>query len=377
MPDVAAARPEDLGFDARRLQRAYDLLQRRVNADELPAAALCVGRNGRMVAPRFFGRQRPEQGAPPLQQNALFLIASITKPITATAIMMLMERGELTLQDRVADFVPRFAQHGKQDIRILHLMTHTSGLPDMLPNNEQLRRRHRPLSAFIDEVCGLRPAFAPGTRMSYQSMGIAMLAEVVHQISGRQLSEFLRQEIFTPLGMTDTFLGCDAAHRQRVAQIRLPAAQARQDWNWNSAYWLGFGAPWGGLLTTPADLARFCQMMLNGGSLGNVRILSPAAVRAMTSNHLETMSDIPEADRRCRPWGLGWRLNWPADPGSFGDLLSPRAYGHWGATGTLCWLDPDARAFFILFTTRPLGEHKAELARLSNIVMSAIVRNPR
>jgi CubicO group peptidase (beta-lactamase class C family) len=82
---------------------------------------------------------------------------------------------------------------------------------------------------------------------------------------------------------------------------------------------------------------------------------------------------VPEEDRRCRPWGLGWRLNWPAHPESFGDLLGPRSYGHWGATGTLCWLDPDADAYAILFTTQPLGSDHGYLARISNIVASALV----
>ena len=140
MPNLTIAAPETVGFDPTRLQRAYAVLQRWIDTDRMPAAALCVGRNGRIVQPRFFGRQRPEQGAPALRDDALFLIASITKPVTVTAVMMLVERGQLALEDRVAEFVPAFARNGKQDVRIRHLLTHTSGLPDMLPNNVELRR---------------------------------------------------------------------------------------------------------------------------------------------------------------------------------------------------------------------------------------------
>jgi CubicO group peptidase (beta-lactamase class C family) len=93
----------------------------------------------------------------------------------------------------------------------------------------------------------------------------------------------------------------------------------------------------------------------------------------MTSNQLAAMPEVPEDDRRCRPWGLGWRLNWPGQPASFGDLLGPRSYGHWGATGTLCWMDPDAEAFFILFTTQPLEQDGRLYARLSNAVAAAFV----
>lgn len=372
MPDLPIAAPETLNLNPARLQRAYALLQRWVEADRIPAAAVCVGRNGRIAQPRFFGKQRAEQGSPPLREDALFLIASITKPVTATAVMLLVERGQLSLHDRVAEFVPAFAQNGKQDVRIIHLLTHTSGLPDQLPNNIQLRQQHRPLAAFIDGTCRLRPDFAAGTQVVYQSMGSAMLAEVVHQVSGKTLREFLRDEVFTPLGMPDTSLGLDPTRRERLAGLRLPRDQMGTDWNWNSPYWLEFGAPWGGLITSPADLARLCLMMLGGGSFGGVRILSPATVRAMTTNQLAAMPQVPEEERRCRAWGLGWRLNWPGQPTTFGDLLGPRTFGHWGATGTLCWIDPDTQAFMILFTTQPLEADGRFLARVANVVAASL-----
>jgi CubicO group peptidase (beta-lactamase class C family) len=205
-------------------------------------------------------------------------------------------------------------------------------------------------------------------------MGIAMLAEVVHQITGVTLAEFLRREVFQPLGMSDTSLGWQPTKKDRIAGVRLESPeQQKTDWNWNTSYWLGFGAPWGGLITSPADFARFCQMMLNGGALGRVRLLSPATVRTMTSNQLAVMPQVPEEERRCRPWGLGWRLQWPGHSANFGDLLGPRTYGHWGATGTVCWIDPDAEAFCILFTTQPQEPDGRFLARICNIVAAAVV----
>jgi CubicO group peptidase (beta-lactamase class C family) len=200
-----------------------------------------------------------------------------------------------------------------------------------------------------------------------------MLAEVVHQVAGVSIHEFLRKEVFLPLQMMDTWLGWQKEKKDRIAAIRLPAEQTQTDWHWNTPYWLGFGAPWGGMVTSPADFARFCQMMLNGGSLGDVRLLSPAGVRAMTSNQLAVMPHIPEAERRCHPWGLGWRLQAPAMAETFGDLVGPWAYGHWGATGTLCWLDPDTTTFFILFTTQPLTEECRLQSRLADVVMAALV----
>jgi CubicO group peptidase (beta-lactamase class C family) len=355
-----------------RLQRAYDLVERWTRSGRVPAAALGVGRSTAALELRLFGRQGPGPTDPAIRPDALFLVASITKPVTATAVLLLVERGLLGLDDRVAEFVPAFARNGKQDVRVRHLLTHTSGLPDMVPENNALRAAHAPLAAFVDAIVGLPLAFPPGTQVQYQSMGFAMLAEVVHQVAGRTLAEVLRAELFEPLGMHDTTLGWAPEKRARIATIRLAPEQQATDWNWNTPYWLGFGAPWGGLITSPGDFARFCRMMLGGGALDGVRVLAPATVRALASNQLETLPAVPEEDRRCRPWGLGWRGSWPGHPETFGDLLGPRTYGHWGATGTLCWLDPDADLFAILFTTQPLGTDHRHLARISNIVAAAL-----
>jgi CubicO group peptidase (beta-lactamase class C family) len=368
---LAFAKPEEAGFDPGRLEGARRLLQKWCDTDQVPAAALCVGRKSRMVEPILVGRQRHDADVA-LRRDALFLIASLTKPVTVTAAMMLVERGLLTLEDKVAAIIPRFAAKGKAGVEVRHLMTHTSGLPDMVADNANLRQAHQPLEAFVEAICREPLLFAPGTQVSYQSTGTALLGEIVHQISGKALREFLRKEIFQPLGMANTSLGWDPVKKERIASIRVGPEAARTDWNWNSAYWLGFGAPWGGLITAPVDFARFCQMMLNDGQLGGMRVLSPATVRAMTCNQLQAMPGVPEEERRCRPWGLGWRLNWPAHPANFGDLLGPRTYGHWGATGTLCWIDPDAEVFCVLFTTQPQEPEGRLLARVSNIVAAAL-----
>jgi CubicO group peptidase (beta-lactamase class C family) len=371
MPRLPVATPQAVGFDPERLDRAAALLKKWADEDKVPAAGLCVGRRGRMIEPRLIGRHRP--GGPPIKDDALFLIASITKPVTVTAALMLVERGLIALEEKVSAYVPAFAAKNKGEVQVRHLMTHTSGLPDMLPDNEKLRRAHKPLSAFVEGTCQVELAFPPGTRVSYQSMGTLMLAEVVHQVTGKTIQEFVRREIFEPLGMADTSFGWQEGKKERIAAVRVAAEMVKEDWNHNSPYWLGLGVPWGGMITSPADLARFCQMMLNGGELDGHRLLSPATVRTMTANQLACMPAVPEEDRRCRPWGLGWRLNWPAYSSSFGDLLGPRTYGHWGATGTLCWIDPDAEAYCVVLTTQPQEPDGRYLARVSNLVAAAMV----
>jgi CubicO group peptidase (beta-lactamase class C family) len=344
-----------------------------------------------------------------MPDDSIFLIASPTKPITVTAVMMLVERGELDLDDPVVAFVPEFAPHDKDKIRIRHLMTHTSGLPDQVPENTRLRSEHQPLDAFVRAACQVKPEFAPGTAVQYQSMGIAMLAEIVRRISGKPLSDFLRDEIFQPLGLEATALGApndwwtgQSAKAERIAHVRLEGQQSATDWNWNTRYWHSLGVPWGGLLTTPREFGIICQMFLDalkgeGPTLRagkrqfgfgeqprrdpqastidarSATLISPATARTMTTNQLQFMAEVPEVDRRTRPWGLGWRLNWPGHSASFGDLLGPRTFGHWGATGTLAWIDPDAEAFLVLFTTQPQEPEGRYLARISNMVCAARV----
>lgn len=363
MPPLSFSSPAEAGFDADGLRRLDALMQRMVQEDRLPAAGLCIGNRGRAIAPMAFGQAKPD---------SLFLVASLTKPVTVAAVMMLVERGRITLDDRVAEFVPKFAAAGKDGITIRHLMTHTSGLPDMPPNNLQLRKDRRPLAAFVEDTLPIAPLFEPGAGVNYQSMGTLMLGEVVHQVGGMSLPEFLAKELFGPLGMNDTSLGFKKESRARILPVRLPRTATGHEAVWNSEYWLGLGAPWGGLITTPADYARFLLMFQGEGQFGGVRVLSPQAVRAMTTNQLAVMPRVPEEDRRCRPWGLGWRLNWSGVAATFGDLLGPRAFGHWGATGTLAWCDPERGAFAVILTTRPLEEGDRTHVRLSNAIAAAM-----
>ena len=368
-----------LGLNNDQWQHALRMIEGWCRGGDLPAAGIVVGRRGELCGPFTFGRQSAEAGAPEIRNDAIFLIASITKPIVGAGVLRLAERGELTLDDRVERFVPAFGRDGKHAVTIRHLLTHTSGLPDMLPQNVELRAANAPLSAFVEGTCRIGVDFLPGRGVQYQSMGFAMLGEVIHQVTGKTCAAFLDEEFFSPLGMRDTALGAPPSWFEgpnskidRIAGIRLADEQKQATgWNWNSSYWRKLGAPWGGLLTTPADLARFARMMLNRGTLDGQRFLSPAAVDAATRNQLEAMRDVPADDRRCRPWGLGWRLNWQAHSANFGDYLGPRTYGHWGATGTVMWIDPDLEAFAILLTTEPQEPAGSFLARASNAIAAA------
>eukprot|EP00913_Durusdinium_trenchii_P023304 g21882.t1 len=299
-----------IGVDAVRWQRMLDVAKQLCDDDTIPSLALCAGRADCVSDVHRFGRQKlnaPEA----IRDDAIFLIASITKPIVATAALMLVERGELMLGDRVCDVIPEFGGAGRYGITLRHLLTHTSGLPDMLPENAELRAANEPLSTFVKKTCGEEPAFPPGRGVRYQSMGFALLGEIVARVSGRSCPQFLREEIFLPLGMRDTELGTPdewyspgfsadgSAKVDRIPEIRLPEGQSPDDgWNWNSRYWRSLGAPWGGLLTTPTDLSHFARMMLAEGEWEGTRILSRAGVRTATCNQLDALRGVPEDDRR-------------------------------------------------------------------------------
>jgi CubicO group peptidase (beta-lactamase class C family) len=377
MPNgLAYAKPEEIGLDASRLQAAYDLLTQWTTGPKapVPGGAILVGRRGRIVTPKLFGRQGPEPDAEPIRPDGMFLLASITKPVVYLSALKLVERGLLNLTDQVTRYIPDFAAHHKEETLVLHLFTHTSGLPDMLANNEELRRQHAPLSKFIEgAIRDTVPLFPAGTNLSYQSMGTLVVAELVQRLSGLSIHEFVRREVLDPLGMKSTGLGSRGFDSARLVRVETPAYQAGSDFTWNSRYWQELGAPWGGMFSAPEDFAILCQMLLDKGQSVGGRILSPATVERMTTNRLHDQPDLPEPIRRARPWGLGWRLNHPGTDDSWGDLLSDRAFGHTGASGTTVWIDPQREGFCILFTTALRAAAPWRLVHLSNIIAAAFV----
>ena len=311
---LPTAKPEEIGLDAKRLQAAYDLLENWTAWRDapVPGGAIIVGRKGRVVPARYFGKQGPEPDAKPIRKDAMFLMASITKPVVYMAGMMLVERGLLNLTDPVVRYVPEFKAHGKEATIVQHLFTHTSGLPDMLPNNAEMRKKHAPIHEFLAAASrDTVPAFKPGTQLSYQSMGTAVVADIIQRLTKVPLPEFLKREIFDPLGLKSIGLGSRGFDRERLVRVTLQDYMVGTDFHWNSQYWQELGSPWGGLFSTPEDFAVICQLLLAGGSWNGVRILSPMSVKMMTTNRLDDYAELPEAVRRTQPWGLGWRLNHP------------------------------------------------------------------
>lgn len=367
--------PAELRIDTRRLQVAYDLMETWTSGRNaaVPGGVIMVGRAGKSLAPRYFGRQGPEADAEPIRRDAMFYMASVTKPVICMAAMRLVERGQLNLSDRVQRHIPEFMGQDKDAVQVLHLFTHTSGLPDELPNNADLRREQAPLRRFIEGAIRANLLFRPGTRHSYASCGTILVAEIIQRLSGRSIHEFVRREIIEPLGLRSTGLGSQGFVRERLVRTTVPEYQVGMEGNWNSRYWQEFGSPAGGMFSTPEDFAVICVLMLNGGRWGDVQLLSPATVRMMTSNRLNDLPDLPEPVRRTQPWGLGWRLNHLGTPDSWGDLLDRHVFGHTGSAGNLVWMDPRTQGFCILFTNYLRARAPWRLVHLSNAIAAAFV----
>jgi len=373
LPVVAA---KSIDLDEARLEVAYDLLDSWTRGADapVPGGAILVGRGGKVVKPRFFGRQGAEPDAEPIREDGMFLLASISNPLTYLGVLKLVERGKLNLSDPVARYIPDFAAHHKDTTLVQHLFTHTSGLPDMLPDNDQLRRQQAPLERFIQgAIRDTVPLFPPGTRYSYQSMGTLVVAELIQRISGMTIHEYLKKELFDPLGLQSIGMGSRGLDRARLVRVQTPPGRDSKQWGWNSRYWQELGAPWGGVFSSPMDLAVISQLMINGGTHDGVRILSPSMVEMATTNRLDDYPDLPESTRRTLPWGLGWQMNHPGTPGSWTDLLDRQAFGHTGATGTMLWIDRDRDGFCMLLTTAVRSRAPWRLVQLSNIVASAFV----
>ena len=365
MGTLGKANPEACGVRVDQLEVAAGLLRGEIDRRRISAAALLVARGGEVVYDAGFGRIRPEESAPETAPDSIFLVASITKPVTAVALMLLVDRGLVCLDDPVSLYIPEFKGRDRECITVRQLLCHTSGMPDMLPENEALRRAHEPLSTFVERAITTPLLFEPGTAFSYQSKGILLAAEIVQRLTGKPLREFEAQQIFAPLGMSQTALGLGPFQLDQLVWCgtTMDESEETRSWGWNTQYWRDFGAPWGGMHTTTSDIAVLLQAMLNGGEYGGFRLLSKAGAAAMKRDQNEHLR---------APWGIGWALSGCLAWNYFGSLVSPGTFGHVGATGTVAWADPERQLSCVCLTNNMVDEGSL-LRRVSNAVVAAVV----
>ncbi|WP_395751495.1 serine hydrolase domain-containing protein [Prosthecobacter sp.] len=317
------------------MNAAAQIIKKQIDTGTLESAVLHV-RRGKDTFGQAFGKAA--------NADAIFLLASITKTMTATAVMVLADRGELRISDPAMKFLPEFSEGARREITLEHLLAHTSGLPDQLENNAALRARHAPLAEFVQGALRTPLLFAPGTKYHYQSMGILLAAEIVERITKTPLPEFLAKEVFAPLGMRRSALGlgrfkledtvrCQTEHAAPESGAGDPKAAS---WDWNSPYWRNLAAPWGGAHGSAGDVAKFLESFLHPRET----LLRTETVRLMLQNHTQGLEG-----RR----GLGFALG----PDGFGKSCSEQSFGHSGSTGTLAWADPATDTTCVILTSLP------------------------
>jgi CubicO group peptidase (beta-lactamase class C family) len=357
--------PSDEGMSAAGLDRAGGILDSEIKKGTITAGALVVARRNAIVYSRACGSLNPTEGSPEVKPDSIFLLASITKPVTACAMMLLVERGEVSLDDPASMYLPELQGHERKKIRVRDLLSHTSGMPDMLPQNRDLRKENAPLSEFVKGALTTPLLYTPGTDFKYQSMGILLAAEIVERVSGMPLRQFEKEELFDPLGMAGSALGMGDFKIPETVWCGTSSEEPEEEKSFgpNSPYWRDMGHPWGGMHSTARDLTVLFQTILNQGEYGGKRIFSPATVQTMTADQNTHLG---------RPWGLGWALARSRVWNYFGELVSPATFGHTGATGTVAWADPERELICVVLTNR-MVEKGHLLRRVSNAVSAAVV----
>jgi CubicO group peptidase (beta-lactamase class C family) len=289
----------------------------------------------------------------PARPDTIYWIASMTKPVTAVAILMLQDEGKLAVDDLVAKYLPELAglktRDGKPaNLTLKDLLTHTSGMPEATP---QELAAARTLADLIPAFASKPLQFLPRSKWQYCQSGINTLGRIVEVVSGQPLPEFFKARIFGPLGMQDTTFYPSAEQLSRIAKPYKREGGALAE----TAFWHGvdpaqhdhFPAANGGLYSTAADYARFCQMLLNRGTLDGMRYLKPETVALMSQVH---SGDLKTGFTDGNGWGLGVCV--VREPQGVTAALSPGSFGHGGAFGTQAWLDPARQRAYILMVQR-------------------------
>jgi len=358
--------PASVGMSRAGLKAAAALLEAEVEQDSISAATIVVVRRDTIVLAEGFGALWPEPGSTPVQPDSIFLLASITKPVTALALMRLVDRGLVSLDDPVQHYIPEFSGGERRKILVRHILSHISGLPSMPPENTELRRANAPLRKFVEKTVVAPLIYSPGREYRYQSSGLLLAGEIVERLTGKRLRDYVEQQIFAPLGMSHSALGMGDFHLKKTVWVKESPKADPVDlkrFGANTPYWRDQGHPWGGMHSSATDLAILLRMMLNRGMYSGERILSPAAVAAMTRDQNRGLN---------APYGLGWALARSPGPGRFGELVSDSTFGHTGATGTVAWADPGRELICVILTNYKVRGGEL-LRRVSNAVVSSVV----
>ena len=405
------SKPEEAGFSSGRLARITQFFQSEVDRGNIPGAVLVVARNGKLVYRQAIGYQDREAKTP-MKPDAIFRIFSMTKPVSSVAVMMLAEKNKIDLIAPIAQYLPEFKdvkvgvetadpaggkpvlelEAPRRPMTVQDLLRHTSGLVYGPFGNKLVHQAYNQanlfdpgqnLAEFVTKISKLPLAHQPGSTWEY-GMSVDVLGRIVEIASGMPFDRFLEERIYKPLGMTDTAFSLTDAQTARLAEPQIDRATGKRPGFAQSAIkkdvvkWFSGG---GGLLSTASDYSLFCQMLVNGGELNGVRLLSPKTLAIMTSDQippgtarvgmLEATQDMTPVPEIGQSFGLGFAVRTEAGrspvSGSVGDYF-------WaGAGGTYFWIDPQEKLFAVMMLQKPFEQVGLYRRALREIVYSALV----
>jgi CubicO group peptidase (beta-lactamase class C family) len=406
-----ANKPEDVGFSSERLKRVTDAFQSEVDKGAIPGAVVLIARNRKIAYLEVFGFQNRENKKP-MKTDAIFRIASMSKPITSVAVMMLVEEGKIQLLDPVSHYLPEFkgvqvgveklntttgnseliGEPPRQEMTIQDLLRHTSGLTygifgkslvKQAYNEANLFDRNQTLAEFVSKIAKLPLAYHPGTTWEY-SHSTDVLGRIVEVVSGVTLDQFVADRIAKPLGLSDTGFYVPAEKLDRLAETQIDPTTGKR---WptfdvtNRPNWLAGGS---GMVSTASDYVRFAQMLLNGGELDQVRLLSPRTVSFMTSDHLwpgvafspvtlnlfEPLGIAP-TPKVGQGFGLGFVVR--TQEGRNPMPGSPGEYFWAGIWGTAFWVDPKEKLITVLMMQAAPLQARYYRSLIRNLTSQALI----
>jgi CubicO group peptidase (beta-lactamase class C family) len=357
--------PQEVDMSPAILDAGVGIYREAVARGDLVGAVLLVARNGKVVLHEAIGSRQHDANLP-MEKNTMFRMASNTKPVIATAVAMLVEREKISFDDPVREYIASFDNYKSGFIQVRHLLSHTSGfrintlfLQPYLPKSAQ-RPDAPSLELEAARFGEVGAEVTPGSSYSYSNPGYNTLGALIEIASGQPLDVFLRNEIYQPLGMADSY------HHELAEKLdgklqRMGAVYYERQGNdglWTAGWKPGdppqvpFVRASGGMISTAWDYAIFLQTFLNGGTYGSVRLLKPESIEMMTTRQ------TPAATGPAGSYGFGWQL------------LEGGSYAHGGSDGTFAWVDPSRQIIGLVFTQTPRGRNPVD--RFMELVKLAV-----
>ena len=329
------------------LQSMTETLHKGIPDSAYPGFVFLGAKDGQVFYYENGGNFTYDNSSKPMEKTTIFDMASITKVMSTTiAAMLLYDKGKLDLDQKVAGILPGFSANGKENVTFRHLLTHSSGLPAWNPlfKNTDNPEKINSSDEMVEKLLNLPLQQPAGEKTVYSCMGFITLGKAIEKITGKNLDEYVVENIYKPLGMNHTFYNPDEKYYSQIAPTEIDSTRGgvlQGKTHDENGYYLNGISGNAGLFSTAEDIAIFCQMMLNKGTHNGVKIFKPETVELFTKLH-----QVGENQSR----GLGWQK--PTGENSAGKYFSPASFGHTGYTGTALWIDPEKQLFGIFLTNR-------------------------